>query len=266
MYEGREHYVSAPVSLVVAEMRFGHEPLLASESGINDLLGRLRDAFPLMAREDVETLTMLPGSPEQHRRSRWRASASDRRTSVILSEDSVVLETTNYKDGYDGLEERLRAACDALASPLDRARVWRYGLRYLDEIRLPGTVTKPEDWSAWIAPHLTSAINLAGGADVVGYHGDIAWRTGSDRAVTMRWGTFDQGTVLAKDLPLVRDSNSEGPIFVLDIDSYQQPETPVKFSAEGTLTTFRELHEPTGRAFQTCLTPSLREQFRRERG
>jgi len=39
LYEGREQYASAPVSLVVAEMRFGHEPVLGSETGINDLLG-----------------------------------------------------------------------------------------------------------------------------------------------------------------------------------------------------------------------------------
>lgn len=265
MYEGRERYASAPVSLVVAEMRFGHEPVLASESGINDLLGHLREAFPLMAREDVETLTIVPGSTEQSRRSRWRASSSDRRASVTLSEESVVVESTAYKDGYEGFQQLLRTACQGLATSLERAHVWRYGLRYLDEIRLPGVVKRASEWSDWMAPQLTSTLNVAGGAEVVGFHGDLAWKTGTDRAVTMRWGTFDQGTVLADNVRLVREVSPEGPIFVLDIDSYWQPAAPPAFTPSAALATFSELHKPTGRAFQSCLTSQLREQFRKER-
>ena len=216
-----------------------------------------------MAREDVETLTIVPGSTEQHRRSRWRASSADRRASVSLSEESVVLETTAYRDGFEGFEVLLEATCKALSASLGRTHVWRFGLRYLDEVRLPGIVHAAADWSDWMAPHLTASVDVAADAELVGFHGDIAWKTGTDKAVTMRWGTFDQGSVLAEAMPLIRDVSPEGPMFVLDIDSYWQPQTPERFTSAQALVTFRELHEPTGRAFQSSLTPQLREQFRK---
>jgi uncharacterized protein (TIGR04255 family) len=266
MYTGRERYSSPPVSLVAAEIRFGHEPALATEAGINTVMSRLRTHFPLLAREDVETLTMMPGSTEQERQSRWRATAETRDTSVSVTQESVVLETTTYEDGYEGLSVQLEAMCDALAGSLESARIWRMGLRYIDEIRLPGIVSRADQWSDWIAPPLVAANSIPGDANVIGFHGDIAWMTGEQRAVTMRWGTFDQATILADSMPLRRRQVSgDGPTFVLDIDSYWQPQVPPAFSSDTAMKAFEELHQPTGSAFQSCLTEKLRSEFRKER-
>jgi uncharacterized protein (TIGR04255 family) len=156
--------------------------------------------------------------------------------------------------------------CSALDDSLQGAHVWRFGLRYLDEIRLPGLVARAGDWSGWLAPHLTASSTAAGEAPVVGFHGDVAWMTGGDRAVTMRWGTFDQPTVLADTLPLIRDGHaSSGPIFVLDIDSYWQPSAPPVYSSGSAIEVFDQLHNPTGQAFQSALTEQLRAEFRKER-
>lgn len=264
VYERRELYPAPPVVLVAAEIRFGHEPYLSREGAIDALLGSLRSHFPLLAREEVQALTLGPNTADQRRQTNWRALAESRMESVTITSEALVIETTDYAGGFEDFTEIVRQACDAAESCLHDARIWRIGLRYIDEFSIPGVVKTHADWAAWLSPHLTAATQMAQSDAIRGFHGDAGWVTGDETGVTVRWGTFDEPTILAPNLPLSRRSPAiRGPIFVLDIDSFWEPAIPPRFTSQRATDWIQELHKPTGEIFQGALTDALRKRFRK---
>ena len=126
-----------------------------TDSARAQLKTRLAPLFPLA--KPVQTMSMMPGQATVSAGARFMTR--DRTSSVTFRDDVIVVETTKY-ERRSVLRDMLREAILARqeAAPVDG--VERLGIRYVNEIRVPG-VEFPRDWAAWIAPALTSPLSLS---------------------------------------------------------------------------------------------------------
>lgn len=142
-----------PLALVLAQVRFSR--VRQMDHYIPQIQEEFRRSdFPIERSGKVSQVTLgMQGVPvqvaEQHR---WEYRTKDERWSVLILEDSVVLQTTNY-GRFEDFAERLRHALSTLLAKTEHDRfgvVERVGLRYVDVIRpQPG-----EDFRPYLRPGL----------------------------------------------------------------------------------------------------------------
>lgn len=260
MYEGREVYAHAPLVFVTAEVRLGYEP------GANDR--RVHDAFAAAVRPDLPLLSMeqvtnwtaqLGGGQTQESMPQLRATNAERTVSVTLSANALSVAVVRY-DHFDNFRKLLSGALDALVSVLPQTRCTRVGLRYLDEIRVPG-VSSSRDWAGWLNVGLLAPLSLLPDLPAEGLSGQLLFHLEQGRTL-FRWGDVEGSTVLNQQSPLQVQQPPVSRFFVLDMDSFWEPETPAVLDKEDTLDKFDHLHEPSGRIFQASITERTRELFR----
>ena len=186
---------------------------------------------------------------------------SDQHRAVLVTPSRVSVDTTQYVsfDEFSGFLERV---LDAVAARAMGRACGRLGLRYVDEIRVPGTESGNVDqWRGWIDDGLLPAAalrpsdrrrELAGVIDDAGDDGfgvRFTWHTGNGHAVQPSG-------------PLIVPNPSEpGPYFALDTDSYwtAKPGTGILGLGDpALLQRVRHLHEPVQALFEMSLTDQLR--------
>lgn len=231
--------------------------------------GEVRRALPLTSREQVTQFEMQAradgGQPntraltEEH----LRLSARDKRTSVTYAPSSITIETTKYETWDD-----LRALAETgLAARMDVAPVdgvERIGLRYVDEVRIPGD--ERPDWRSWIEPQLAPpALEVAAGALVVQQQQSVV-QYATERAgvsVVLRYGAVDGPSVI-QAIPLVRpEAPSSSPFFLVDTDASWTPgpgaEVP-PLDPGSVLAEADVLHSYVKELFEASLTDQLRSE------
>ena len=249
--------VTHPVSMPIGR---GEEAALKAK-----FAGRL----PLTSREQVTQFEMQAradgGQPntraltEEH----LRLSARDKRTSVTYAPSSITIETTKYETWDD-----LRALAETgLAARMDVAPVdgvERIGLRYVDEVRIPGD--ERPDWRSWSEPQLAPpALEVAAGALVVQQQQSVV-QYATERAgvsVVLRYGAVDGPSVI-QAIPLVRpEAPSSSPFFLVDTDASWTPgpgaEVP-PLDPGSVLAEADVLHSYVKELFEASLTDQLRSE------
>ena len=93
------------------------------------------------------------------RRTILRFRSRDRTTALIVKQDALAVETTEYAGWSQSFRPLVEQATRALrdANPPDGAR--RINLRYIDEILVPGIGEESGDWKGYINDHLLAAAN-----------------------------------------------------------------------------------------------------------
>lgn len=252
MVEETEVFPHAPLVLVTTEVRLSYEPMVPKV--FDDFAVALRDRFP-----HIETRQML--NPEAGSPIPQLFVRSEENTKAItLSARSLTVETTAYEH-FGGFRDTVRVALEALKRLVPDVRYTRIGLRYLDEVRVPGVRTTL-DWDGWIAPSLLAPATLSPGMTPVGLTGQMLLRT--DPTSTMfRWGEVEGISVLVEPFPLrVARSTEESRFFVLDIDSFQESSAGARLDVDELMDVYGELHRPTGDLFLASVTEQAKELFR----
>jgi uncharacterized protein (TIGR04255 family) len=212
----REIYPSTPLALVAAEIR--HPAALPlSDPARSQLKTRLAPLFPLA--KPVQRMTVTPTQTAVSTDARFMSR--DRTSSVTFRDDVIVVETTRY-ERRRVLREMLREAVAARqeAAPVDG--VERLGIRYVNEVRVPG-LESPREWADWIAPALTGPLALGTTDDLA----TQAWQGVSilgdpESGVVVRHGVFD-GYAVNPVGDLQRAAPPPGPFFLIDLDCFWAP-------------------------------------------
>jgi uncharacterized protein (TIGR04255 family) len=264
---------NAPLALVAVEIRFpdgmSAQPLPTNvRRSFRDLLGEEW----VLESQTVHQLafTIGPGGAVPQTAAPItipRFSLRDRTLAVAVTEQSMTVETTRYRH-YPTFREVVKRATDAVGQVLKPDGIARVGMRYIDEIRVPGpSEDDPSSWRQWVdlsllAPQI-AAMADAGFASV-GWEGAAQYQTGPEQRLVLRYGPRT-GYVVNPQGPLRRPSvPPPGPLFMLDFDCYWEPVDIPQFDPETIMSTCDELRRPIRALFDLLTTNKLYKEFVKE--
>jgi uncharacterized protein (TIGR04255 family) len=122
---------NSPLSLVLCQVRFS--PLPGMGEFIPSFHRSIRRQFPVNASGIIQEVQFGGASPQLSMKERWEFLTRDRRTSVVVDNGFVVMQTTLYKDFETFLEQFVSVVADLNAAVGDLL-IQRVGLRYVDAI------------------------------------------------------------------------------------------------------------------------------------
>jgi uncharacterized protein (TIGR04255 family) len=162
----------SPLVLVLCQVRLAAIRNMATY--IPKVQDRLRrQGFPVDVSREVQEFGIQDGQPMARRQPHWEFRTKDERSSVIVREQAVVLQTSDYSN-FDAFLDRLLLATDTVNEVVQDLVVERVGLRYLDLIR-------PEDGESW-RDYVQS-----------GFHGIVNRIVESDKSVVFTQTTTQTG-------------------------------------------------------------------------
>lgn len=271
----REIYPNAPLRFVAFELRMPPVPELAGPTAAGVAFAQLREVLPIIGGPQVSIEIQSagplgatgPSGPSAASFSAGPLRLLDRRRvlSALISTTAVVVENSDYHRYEDFLaivERTLRAVSETAQI----AGMQRVGLRYIDEIRVPG-VEKPSDWRGYIDPALLAPLDLDGGFEVSASSGLNEYRISPSQSTNLRFGAME-GQVVNQSGPLRLKSDESGPFFLIDLDSFwTAPEDEVpEFSVDKVLETCGALRRPIRALFEASITDKLRDEVLRRTG
>ena len=193
-----------PLALVLGQVKFS--PVRQMDGYISSIQEQFRrDGFPVERAGKVQQVTFGPGAgvPVQViEQERWEYRTRDETWSVLVTQDSVVLQTTAY-ERFEGFAERLQAAVRTVLATTEHDRlgvVQRVGLRYVDVVQ----PREGEDFRAYLRSGLHGAADEGFSAGTHRLHVESTGRTQVGDGVTgtmiVRVVQNDQGLSLPPDL------------------------------------------------------------------
>jgi uncharacterized protein (TIGR04255 family) len=190
--------------------------------------------------------------------------ARNRRTSISFGASAISVETTDYR-GWDVLRTWIESAIRARQDVAPLVGFERVGLRYIDEIRVPHPIGRP-DWTPWVSPELLApALNDdSHSLTVVQQQCAVQYELDEPgQSVSLRYGAIDGPPSVTGSASLVRaELPAPGPFFLVDIDAAWSllpgDELP-ELDAAAVLHRADALHSPIKGLFESLITQRLRE-------
>lgn len=256
----REVFANAPLAYVACEVRFPLAPSLTGEDSLVSFATAFSDTLPIPEVSTFRPSPEMDAGEGPERQLRFLDKA--RTASVALTRRSVSVEATHY-DGWAHFKPRVLHAIEATRGIAPIVGVERIGLRYINEIRVPGSVADASGWKGWIDDDIVSHLEPIPGYTAESSQTVIDLRGQSGRMVA-RYAALIGGGVVS-DQPLRRKvPANQGPFFVIDTDSYRETpgEEMLECTSEALDPVLDELHEPLGELFQRTLTDKSRNLFR----
>jgi uncharacterized protein (TIGR04255 family) len=265
----REIYPNAPLQFVAFELRIPYAPALATLDGTTRVYTALQDIVPIIqspsmpAGFEVSGGTATPGVTVTS--GPTRMVDRGRGLSVIVGPHQLVVETTRYTkfEDFEKVIRRVVETADKEAGPI--AGTQRVGLRYIDEIRVDG-IDAPSGWEPYIAPALLSGLHLDDNYAPSSSQGAVEFDIRDGQKTVMRFGAM-RGFVVDPNGPLRLHRQSDGPFFLLDLDSYwaaaREDEMP-EFSPQGVQEMCERLRVPVRALFEASITDKLRNDVLRK--
>jgi uncharacterized protein (TIGR04255 family) len=132
MQEERLKLERSPLQFVLVQVRFS--PITAMRNYIPPFQDKLRNSgFPGFNKEQIQHVMFgLEQSTETS--TRWCFTSRDKREGVVLTEDFIVYETTNY-DTFGTFTERVENILGSLNEAANIGFVSQIGLRYVDVVQ-----------------------------------------------------------------------------------------------------------------------------------
>lgn len=261
----REKYPSAPLRFVALELQFDLVPDLSSADGRAAIYDEIRDDFPVAEAGTSIEVTLsgpLPGPPQTA--PELRMLNMDRTRSVTVSATSLTVQTSQFVD-FPEFSRSVELALHALEK-MRIATAKRLGLRYVDEVRVPG-VTRAQDWALFIDPKLLGGVEFAADYKIDGHQEVLALTTPTDpdRHLMMRYGAGDGFSVDPNGPLSLPGGARQGHYFLLDLDSYWLPSDgkPRPFEIGRVLETSALLSETAHDLFEAAITDKLRNDVMR---
>jgi uncharacterized protein (TIGR04255 family) len=258
----REIYPNAPLKLVAFELRYPPVRAFDSDQGQQAVYERLRDQLPILGAPPVTTFEVGPSGPRQTGQG-MRVLDRRRTETVTVTDQALTVETsayTRYEEFAALLKQALIAANDVGQIPA----ALRVGLRYIDEIHVPGVQTV-EDWRDYITDDLLAPAFFEG-YSTLDYRGLLGLQVAGDSVVTVRFGVVEAPVVDPNGPLRIRDS-PEGRYFLLDVDcAWTAPQDEyLEFDVNGALQRSETLHEPIRTIFERAIKPKLRDEVLRRK-
>jgi uncharacterized protein (TIGR04255 family) len=257
-----EVYPNAPLALVAAEVRFPavtERPLsMAVQRQLRDTLGSDWVIHPDKAQ--TFEAAVGPGGPQASVRTETFSRITSRQRSKIVTvkPDNFTIEVVDYVH-FAEFSELLATVSDAVERVLRPDGISRVGLRYINEISVPGPIP---NWAMWLHPSVMAPV-LPPTLTPTDWTGAVQYQVESDCVLVLRYGPAI-GPVVSPNGPLRRPRVVDGPIFVLDFDSSWQPSDIPKFNASSVSDAGTKLRGPIRNLFDSLIKPDLLAVFRQE--
>lgn len=255
-------YRTAPLVLALLEVRHPLANLGTAES-LSALRDSLRDTLPIYDRQMVNEVevNLLPGQGPGSRMSQTEIHvfrSRDKRTSLTIGPRAFSLETSDY-DGWPKFRDLLLVALNARTAASQIDGVERVGLRYIDEIRIPGAPGTAPSWADWLDPSVVAPIPIELKLEVLQQQCVIQYRTENpEDTLTLRYGAVNGPP--AVNGPIRTEVPDDGHYFLLDTDAAWTPRTVPQYAPEQLLSVADRIHDGTQELFESVLTERLRRE------
>jgi uncharacterized protein (TIGR04255 family) len=257
-----EVYPSAPLRFVAFEARFSPVPSFATQDGRMAIYDSLRELFPILQAEPGPAAPAVGFVIEPAQQ--MRLVDRGRTIAATISPTVFSIETSDYQH-FDWFLDLIHRAFAELMTVAVVPTLSRVGLRYTDEIRVPG-VNSPEDWKDFVDPSLLGPLGLVDGLVSENYQGHVSFRVHDHHLIHFRYGATE-GWSVDPGGPLRVENLGSGPYFLIDLDSFwTAPDTEFpEFSVDTTVSLVKDLHHPLRCLFEASITERLRDSvFRKE--
>lgn len=270
MTVSREIYPNAPLVMVMMEVRFSYLPELDEESARARVLRTVRDQMPILTKSQQVEVEFSPRGAKQQATPLLEARSADRQITAEISSQrfGVTISGSAYRSFELSLRPLVARLAGAIQNEAQDLYVTRVGLRYLDEIRWPGTA--PNDILGWSRLIQRDRLDPSGALVALGLNG-LTTRAGvtveldEHRQVTTNWGTFLGSSVVGEDHPFASKSSVPTRMFVVDVDtSWNSSANPAAQNADTLMALLTDLHEPSRTMFESLITDEARDLFRRK--
>lgn len=251
----------SPLVFTLGVVQF--DPVMAVGNYIPDIQESLRkNGFPKV-RERMITHRIIQtegGELRGELKKQWEFHDSDNRTSILVDQDAVVVQTTAYST-YEKFRELFELALNSIANRLEVAEVLRCGLRYIDVIDQPevGDVADLVD------------CRLLGLAELDGFHrkhshSATEMEGADDSTIRIRASVVPRGIVLPPDLipcdlSFEKTPVRQTPFVMLDLDHFSLRSFP--YDLKWTLEHLSNLHDGLDHAFRSSVTPHALELWKK---
>jgi uncharacterized protein (TIGR04255 family) len=217
------HLKHAPLISVLAQLRFPVQPGVDQRETVAPFFDALREAYPVVREEAIRGVAFQPlqlSDPSKAIETKawtiWRLFDVDNSWRLSLSRDFLALETSAYLSHGDFIQ-RLKFILEAVPAALRPPVIDRFGLRYVDRIRIPALsqITK------LIRSELLGVLGTPAAQNVLQAFSESIFELAPDRLVA-RWGqlppnaSYDPGTIT----PLTE------PSWILDLDMFRENTRP----------------------------------------
>ncbi len=193
-----------PLALVLGQVRFS--PIRQMDKYIPEIQEAFRQhGFPVERAGKVQQVTLGPsawGPVQVIEQQRWEYRTREETWSVLVTQDGVVLQTTDY-ERFEGFADEFRHAVRTVLQTTEHERlgvVQRVGLRYVDIVQ----PREAEDFRNYLRPGLHGTADEVFRAGTHRLHVESTGRTqvGDDVPGNMivRIAQDDQGFSLPPDL------------------------------------------------------------------
>jgi len=256
-----------PLALTVLEIRYPELAGGLEEKTLHVVRQAVRDCLPLLEPETEDHVEVALGVPKPiavQRRTNLRFGSRDRCTALIVKQDALAVETTAYAGWSQSFRPLVEKAITALKDANTPDGVRRVGLRYIDEIRVPGVGEESGDWKGYINDHLLAAANpeiIPSGMQAQQWQGIVQYRTSPSSALTVRYGPQHGHAVDPGGATRRQNPPSSGHFFLLDSDSYWSDEEEVpEYNPDWIMEQCDLLHAPAKEFFTVAATDKLRDE------
>jgi uncharacterized protein (TIGR04255 family) len=267
VYPNREVFPHAPLALVAAEVRFSDAARLRQQHTRDNLVIALEQRFPVAQSIQQVNLALGDGPTDEQVQRGVALRNVGRTESLTLMSQSLTYETTQYGQ-FEDLLDAVTQACDALVAANVQPAIERVGLRYIDEVRVPGDVdfTDVRQWSRWIDDALIAHL-FVGPAQFPATSTQIVstYDLGDGYGLNFRGAALNQGPIVTPT-HLSRAPVESGPFFALDYDGFRDFTgfDTVLLESHVVRKALLDVHVPCGTAFQRSITDEARRLFRGE--
>ena len=263
-----EIYPQAPVRFVAFALRFPLSPKLQHRETKEAVYERLAETFPLFENVGAVSVQMpLVGAAagqsavQAAMPEKARMMNRERTRSVTLGPRMIAVEGTEHSS-FEHLRELIDQVLQALVEVAAPSGMSGVALNYVDEIRHP-SVSTPASWKGLLADSLLGPTSLSKlEAEQTG--GFAVYQLSEQHQLRLGYGAASEGFAVDPDGPLRVEGHESGAFFRLDIDSeWSAPEDSVPpLVVSDVLSIADTLHDAIRDAFESAITPTLREHFR----
>jgi len=240
----RIEFISNPLKVVVAQIRFPAIYGLTEPGGLAAIQGALGHQYPIaMPRIPNITINVGPGGVADTLTDAGpvRFGTEGDIWVINITPEWISLETQAYESWAD-FRARLEELMVAIPDALRPARVTRFGVRYVDQIQAPGIAT-PSDWRQYIEP------SLLGAADSLIFDDRIA------QGLQQLSFRMEEDVINLRHGYVRNDATADFPsTYVIDSDLFSETERP--FDVPAILTRADRYHDWAWSLFRRSITPT----------
>ena len=250
----------SPLVFVLGAVHF--DPVLAIEGYIPEIQESLRKkGFPKVRARMIphrivktEDSKLLAEAKKQ-----WEFHDSPNRTSILVDQDAVVVQTTDYRT-YERFHEVFELALTIVTDLLEVNEILRCGLRYIDIVDCPAD----GEIADWVQPELIGMAGFVGFERQLGHSTTELEGPGSTK-IRIRASLLPQGVILPPDLipcelGFEKNPIRENPFVMLDLDHFSQNQ--FRYERQATLDHLAMLHDGVDLAFRSSVTPHAIDQWK----